>query len=174
MPGSRRRAAVILSLTLLSPVLMGALGQRNDFDARLLAAQNRVRAGLGEPPLQWDPELALSARSWAQYLARTGKFEHSPDTPGAVAQGENLWAGTRGAYGPEAMVALWVSESRNYKPGVFPNNSRTGDVEDVGHYTQVIWARTRSVGCDLEQGQSEDVLVCRYRQAGNVIGETPV
>jgi hypothetical protein len=172
MPGSSR-AAVTLLLGVLSPILMGAAGQRDDFAARLLAAQNRVRAAVGVPPLQWDSQLALSARNWAQYLARTGKFEHSPDEPGAAPEGENLWAGTAGAYGPEAMVALWVSESRNYKPGVFPNNSRTGDIEDVGHYTQVIWARTKAVGCDLEHGRSEDVLVCRYKQAGNVFGQIP-
>lgn len=173
MPGSIRRSAHML-LLVLSPILLGAEGLRDNFDDRLLAAQNRARYAVGEPPLKWDQELARSAQSWAKYLAQSGKFEHSKDKPGTPAEGENLWAGTTGAYGAESMVGLWTSEKRNYMPGIFPNVSRTGDVEDVGHYTQIIWARSTAVGCDLERGRSEDILVCRYKQAGNVIGQNPV
>jgi hypothetical protein len=79
-----------------------------------------------------------------------------------------------GYYQPEAMVGLWVSEKSDFKPGVFPNNSRAGDVEKVGHYTQLIWAQTRQVGCALERGREEDFLVCRYSAAGNVMGERPI
>ena len=174
MSRSFRRAVQLFFLTAATPLLIGALGQRDDFQGRLLAAQNRARSAVSVPPLRWDPELAQSARGWADYLARTGKFQHSPDDPNAPPEGENLWAGTSGAYGPEAMIDLWASERRNFKPGVFPDNSRTGDVEDVGHYTQLIWARTNAVGCALAQGRTEDILVCRYKQAGNVVGQNPV
>jgi hypothetical protein len=161
-------------LLLASPLVVGALGPQQNFDQRLLAAHNRERSAIGVPALEWSPALAADARLWAKELAATGKFEHSPDEPGLVPQGENLWAGTVGYYQPEAMVALWVSEKRDYKPGVFPNNSRAGDVEKVGHYTQLIWAQTRQVGCALERGRDEDFLVCRYSAAGNVIGERPI
>jgi len=154
--------------------MMGALGPRQNFDQRLLVAHNRERYAMGVPPLEWSPALASSARVWARELAATGKFEHSPDEPGAVPEGENLWAGTVGYYQPEAMVGLWVSEKSDFKPGVFPNNSRAGDVEKVGHYTQLIWAQTRQVGCALERGREEDFLVCRYSAAGNVMGERPI
>ena len=72
------------------------------------------------------------------------------------------------------MVGLWTAEKRDFKPGVFPNNSRDGQVENVSHYTQLIWSRTGSVGCALEKGRREDVLVCRYSEAGNVLGERPI
>lgn len=167
------RAASAICLTFAAPLLMGALGPRQNFDARILAAHNRERYSIGVPPLQWDPALAAEAEQWAQQLARTGKFEHSPDDPRRP-EGENLWAGTAGYYPPESMVDLWVGEKRDFKPGVFPNNSRSGDVESVGHYTQLIWARTTDVGCGLASGGSEDILVCRYKQAGNIMGERPV
>jgi hypothetical protein len=71
------------------------------------------------------------------------------------------------------MVGLWAAEKRDYRPGVFPANSRSGDVENVGHYTQMIWRDTHEVGCATAVGRYEEFLVCRYSQAGNVYGERP-
>lgn len=168
---SRKIAAA--TLVAVSPLLIGGTATRADFNDRLLAAHNIERAALGVPPLAWNDQLAADARIWARELAVTGKFEHSPDEVGKEPQGENLWAGTPRAFSPEAMVHLWVAEKRDYRPGVFPNNSRSGDVENVGHYTQLIWRSTHEVGCATAVGQHEEVLVCRYSQAGNVYGERP-
>ena len=115
---------------------------------------------------------AADARAWADTLGRTGRFEHAPRKRGAP-QGENLWAGTRGYYSPEAMVGLWIAEKRNFRPGRFPNNSRTGRVADVGHYTQLMWRSSQQVGCAVATGAAEDVLVCRYSTPGNILGQTP-
>jgi hypothetical protein len=71
------------------------------------------------------------------------------------------------------MTAAWIREKQYFRPGVFPNNSTTGRVEDVGHYTQVVWRATGEVGCALASGQREDILVCRYAEAGNYRGERP-
>ena len=157
-----------------SPLLMGGTANRANFNERLLAAHNAERAAIGVPPLQWNDRLAADARLWADELAATGRFEHSPDEPGQEPQGENLWAGTPRAFSPEAMVHLWVSEKRDYRPGIFPNNSRSGDVENVGHYTQLVWRASRQVGCATAVGAREEFLVCRYSDAGNVYGERPV
>lgn len=176
MSGSRlRRVASVLVLLSATPALISGVGPRQNFEERLLAAQNRERDAMGAAPLRWNPVLARSARDWARYLARSGKFEHSPDSPWySDPEGENLWAGTVGYYQPEAMIGLWMAEKRDFKPGVFPNNSRDGRVENVSHYTQLIWSRTGSVGCAIEAGETEDVLVCRYSEAGNVLGERPI
>lgn len=173
-PSRQRRIAVAVALLFVSPVLQGGLGPRQNFDERLLAAHNRERASIGAAPLKWDPVLARSARDWARHLARTGRFEHSPNSPWSDPEGENLWAGTVGYYQPESMVGLWAAEKRDYKAGVFPNNSRSGRVENVSHYTQLVWSKTGALGCALEPGAEEDVLVCRYSQAGNVLGERPI
>ena len=173
---TRTISSFLLPLTLLlaSPVLVGSNGYRTDFSTRLLDAQNRARAEVGSRPMQWNADLARDAKVWADHLAVTGRFEHSPDQPGVAPQGENLWAGTPGAFQPEAMVKLWHDEKIDYKPGVFPNNSRSGDLENVGHYTQLIWAATTQVGCSMTRGLNEDVLVCRYSSPGNVMGQRPV
>lgn len=167
------RSLLTIGLTLASPLMMGGTVERADFNQRVLAAQNAERAAVGVPMLAWDAKLAADARVWADELAKTGRFEHSPDQPGQEPQGENLWAGTPRAFAPEAMVKLWLAEKSDYRPGVFPNNSRSGDVENVGHYTQVIWRASHQVGCATAVGRDEEFLVCRYSEAGNVIGQRP-
>ena len=162
-----------MALLFRSPLLMGGTDARADFNARLLASQNAERAAVGVPPLAWNDDLAGEARAWAHQLAATGRFEHSPAEPGKEPEGENLWAGTPRAFSPESMIGLWAAEKKDYRPGVFPNNSRSGDVEKVGHYTQLIWRSSGQVGCATAVGRSEEFLVCRYSEAGNVYGERP-
>jgi hypothetical protein len=163
-----------LGLLACSPLLMGSLAPLGQFEDRVLAAHNRERDAWGVPALRWNPDLAAGARQWAEYLARSGKFEHSPDAPGAKPLGENLWGGTRSAYQPEAMVGLWIAEKKHFKAGTFPSNSRTGRVEDVGHFTQLIWRGSAEVGCAKAVGLGEDILVCRYSSPGNIIGRVPL
>jgi len=159
-------------MVLVAPWLLGASGLKNDFAYRLLTTHNLERAQVGAPPLRWNPELAVAAQSWAEYLAATGRFEHAPENP-LDPEGENLWAGSKGRFALEAMTAAWIREKKFFRPGLFPDNSITGRVEDVGHYTQLVWRDTREVGCAIATGQREDILVCRYAQAGNWRGERP-
>jgi hypothetical protein len=151
---------------------MGATEWPVTFDQRVLAAHNQERLSLGLTPLSWDPALAQSSQQWADYLAASGRFEHSPENR-AAPEGENLWEGTKGYYSPEARVDAWVREKKFFRPGVFPANSTTGNVEDVGHYTHLIWRATTSVGCATASSRSEDILVCHYTEAGNYRGERP-
>ena len=164
------RCALLLVLT---PFLLGTTDSRANFDSRLIAAHNRERAALGVPPLSWDEQLAAGARDWAQHLAAAELFEHSPNKPGEKPIGENIWGGTPGRFSPERMVGLWIAEKVKFKDGVFPANSTTGRVEDVSHYTQVVWRKSGRVGCALSRGAREEILVCRYSRAGNVMGKVP-
>lgn len=154
------------------PLLVGATDLSSNFEQRVLAAQNRERAALGLAPMVWDASLAISANQWANTLARDGRFEHAPFNP-SDPQGENLWAGTKGYFPIEARVDAWLREKQHFVPGVFPNNSNTGRVQDVGHYTQIVWRNTGKVGCAVAAGAAEEVLVCRYSEPGNWRGERP-
>jgi Cysteine-rich secretory protein family len=88
-----------------------------------------------------------------------------------VGQGENLWAGTAGAYSYSQMVQGWGDEKQYFRAGSFPEVSSTGNWADVGHYTQMIWKNTTAVGCAVATGGGMDVLVCRYNPSGNFIGQ---
>jgi hypothetical protein len=140
-----------------------------DTSARLLAMHNAERARMNIAPLQWDPRLAAEAASYGPTLARLGYLQHSPRQirPG---QRENLWMGTRGHFSPEQMVGSWIAERSQFRPGVFPNVSRTGNWEDVAHYTQVIARETTRVGCAIQPAGQWDFLICRYSPPGNVDG----
>jgi len=167
------RQLLAIGLLASSPLLVGGTVAGVTFNSRLLAAQNAERSAIGVPPLVWNQQLAQDARVWANELAATGRFEHSPDEPDKPIEGENLWAGTPHTFSPEAMIGLWAVEKKDYRPGVFPNNSRSGDVEKVGHYTQMIWRDTHQVGCATAVGKNEQFLVCRYSEAGNIYGQRP-
>jgi hypothetical protein len=139
------------------------------FPARIVAAHNAERARAGMAPLAWDDALGNGAATYAQQMAFSGMFQHS-NRQARRGIGENLWMGTRGAFSVEAMIGGWASEKRYFVPGVFPNNSRTGNWEDVGHYTQMIWPTTTRVGCAIASTARVDYLVCRYASAGNMDG----
>jgi hypothetical protein len=139
------------------------------FPGRILAAHNAERARAGVPPLVWDNALGIAAAAYAQQMAMTGAFQHS-DRSQRRGTGENLWMGTHGAFSVETMVGGWASEKRFFAPGTFPNVSRSGNWEDVGHYTQMIWPTTTRIGCALASTPRIDYLVCRYATAGNIDG----
>jgi uncharacterized protein YkwD len=168
----RTSQALACAVVLLTPLFMGAIDMRTSFDERILVAHNQERLELGLEPLNWDPALAQSAQRWADYLASSGQFAHAPENP-RDPEGENLWAGTKNYFQPEAMVGAWIREKQFFRPGVFPNNSTTGRVADVGHYTQLVWRATTEVGCAEATSEREDILVCRYAEAGNYRGERP-
>ena len=137
----------------------------------MLAGHNEARAALGLPPLTWSPALAADARIYAEELARSGRFEHSPQPRGNPPQGENLWTGTRRAYSYQEMMGHWVAERRFYRPLPVPESSNSGQFGDVGHYTQIVWRATTEVGCAEAHNRTDDYVVCRYLPAGNVLGE---
>ena len=150
------------------PVLTGTQGVANDIETRLLAAHNRERSALDLAPFRWSPALAREAEAWAENLASEGQLQHATAGSGF---GENLWSGTSGQFAPEGMVGDWIAERAHFVRGTFPNVSRTGRFEDVGHYSQIVWRDTAQVGCAIAEGEREDFLVCRYAEPGNVFGE---
>ncbi len=76
--------------------------------------------------------------------------------------------GTSGYYSAEDMIGSFLEEARDFRPGLFPSVSRTGNWDDVSHYTQLIWPTTQSVGCAIARGGGNEVLVCRYWPKGNI------
>ena len=144
-------------------------GATGELAARLLAAHNEERALVGHAPLAWDADLAASAASYGPALASLHRLVHSPreTRPG---QRENLAMAWHGTLSPEQFVDLWSREKRMLRPGLFPAVSRTGQWEDVAHYTQMVWPTTTRVGCAIFSADW-DYLICRYSPPGNIDGK---
>jgi len=126
----------------------------------LLEAHNRLRAKHCAPPLRWSPEVAESARRWAESLARRGcVLDHSRGR-----YGENLAVATTGSLSAAEVAGLWYAEVKHYRFG------RSGFSMQTGHFTQLVWVGTQDLGCGVAQCEGEEVWVCQYDPPGNVEG----
>lgn len=158
-------------IALAASVVLAATATRTAVDEQIfreeiLLSHNAERAAVGSEPLVWSEDLAADAAEWGADLARRGAFEHDPDNDG---QGENLWMGTRGHYSLPEMIEGWSEE----KKALMRMSSWEDDYHAVGHYTQMVWSSTRSVGCAVTRNASDEYLTCRYDPAGNVMGDSP-
>jgi hypothetical protein len=162
-------AGIAGALAIAVPAVAEAPQDINPFARTLLADQNAERDRKGVERMTWSHDLAQQAQSWADRLARDDRMYHS-DRQSRHGAGENLWVGPVGYYGADDMIDLFLAEKKHYRPGTFPQVSKTGRWEDVGHYTQIIWPGTKQVGCAVAHNRQHDFLVCRYFPAGNVFG----
>ncbi len=131
----------------------------------LVSAHNQARAAVGVPPLSWSDKVASTAEAWAVELASRGcDLQHSNGGP----YGENLYWSSA-PQSPQAVVGSWTDEATHY--GARKNKCARGEV--CGHYTQVVWADSRSVGCAMASCGSAQVWVCNYDPPGNFVGQKP-
>jgi pathogenesis-related protein 1 len=165
---------MVRNYALLAIVLSGAAWGGTVVPDEIVAAHNHWRAEVGVAPLSYSAEVAASAQAWADHLKndRNCNMTHSHDK-----YGENLfWAGAW-SNGPAQDIASanpvnsWASEKKNYSYA--DNRCSPGEVS--GHYTQVVWANSTSVGCGMAQcsNPNNQVWVCQYSPAGNYVGEKP-
>jgi pathogenesis-related protein 1 len=162
MAGAMHLAA--LRTGILGAVLAwAAAAQTGSIERDMLAAHNAVRARVDVPPLVWSETLAAYAREWANTLAASGRFEHRR----RGRYGENLFAVHNTRFLPVQVVNDWAGEARLYN---LRSNTCRGD---CGHYTQIVWRRTREVGCAVARNGPREVWVCNYSPRGNRVGERP-
>ncbi|KID86053.1 Allergen V5/Tpx-1-related protein [Metarhizium guizhouense ARSEF 977] len=133
--------------------------QSGDFKGEMLAAHNFFRSQHGADPLTWDDGLANKAQKWAQGC----KFQHSNGD-----SGENLAANSApGTWG--SFVNMWGSERKSY------SWDNPGFSSGTGHFTQVVWKATKTVGCGQFScsGSLGVYVVCNYDPPGNYNNDYP-
>ena len=127
------------------------------FASAILNSTNFYRGEHNASSVTWNDTLAKFA---ADYLAQGSCiFKHSGGP-----YGENLAIGYPNA---TASVEAWGNERRDYDFG------KPGFSEKTGHFTQLVWRNTTTVGCGrrLCMGTSGWFLACEYWPRGNVIGQ---
>jgi len=132
----------------------------------MLLAHNEIRARMDLPALHWSDSLAAHAQEWANHLLGDGQFYHRPHPE----FGENLFdiIGPHPHATAAQVVNDWASEAPDYN-----YRANTCRAEMCGHYTQLVWRNTRSVGCAVARDSNREVWVCNYDPPGNWIGERP-
>ncbi|CAK0742319.1 hypothetical protein CCP3SC1AL1_1180001 [Gammaproteobacteria bacterium] len=71
---------------------------------------------------------------------------------------------------PTEAVTAWASEKKDYRYNT--NRCKSGEV--CGHYTQVVWADSKEVGCAMQVCSNRDqIWVCNYSPTGNWEGKKP-
>jgi len=114
--------------------------------------------------LTWSSELAAIAEDWALRLAADDcGLQHRSD----ARYGENLYAIYGTSASPQEVVDSWVSEAADYN---YKKNRCKGV---CGHYTQVVWRKSRHLGCAAARCSQGEVWVCNYDPPGNFVGERP-
>lgn len=125
----------------------------------MLQGHNAERQRVGNQPLTWDTKLAGDAQVWAERIAQMGRLQHAQ-----TKQGENL--AYSGGYPKPIKKAIddWNNEKKDYNCQS-PAGPHRGV---VNHYTQVVDALTKRVGCGAAKKGLLTYTVCRYDPAGNL------
>jgi uncharacterized protein YkwD len=146
-----------------APVKPAAKGAAEPAGPPILAAHNRYRARHCAPPLTWSAALVKEAQRWAKNLAaQRCAFEHNPDPR----FGENLaYFRPPGALGPDEIAAEWYREIAVY------DFRKARFSMDAGHFTQLVWAGTRRLGCASVECGGGELWVCNYDPPGNMQGD---
>ena len=153
-----------------------------DFDAtEFVTTHNKWRAEAGvAEKLSYSSALAASAQTWADSLKQTNHCQMRHSKPDGK-YGENLyWGGALNwsdgrkelqKVSPAQVVNGWGSEKVNYDYA--SNSCMPGKI--CGHYTQMVWRTTTTVGCARAvcEDTQQQVWVCQYQPAGNIVGEKP-
>ncbi|XP_025108412.1 pathogenesis-related protein PRMS-like [Pomacea canaliculata] len=168
-------AASCLSLFVLVTVVMAqsVIGLDQAMKDYILGVHNKYRGGEGASnmhSLVWDATLEAEAAQWAGGC----RFEHQMKT-----RGENLaWNSQIDKPETELIdIAMkhFYDEKLRYSYG-----QRSCGSSSACHYTQLVWAKTRRVGCasrlctPLANAYNKAwYLVCFYDPKGNWNGEKP-
>lgn len=140
----------------------------------MMAAHNEVRAAHNLPELTWSNELANFASEHANYLQSRNCLMQHRDSRSLRSKnaGENLaWSFNLPQTPHGVVIDSWESEKAFYNL----SNNRCQPGKVCGHYTQLVWRDTQEVGCAKQRcdASRQEIWVCNYRPAGNIIGQSP-
>lgn len=166
MESSPKLAVVLLLAVASIMVVVTAQNSPQDY----VAAHNAARADVGLGEVSWNATVATSAERYMEQHRADCQMVHSPaDGP----YGENLYKSTGIVETGVDAVNLWVTEKQYYDHS---SNSCSAPVgKACGHYTQVVWRDSTSIGCArvVCDGGAGVLIICRYSPKGNWEGQSP-
>lgn len=124
--------------------------------------------------LKWDPELAKIAQRWADQCHFGHDHVRSSFKFNQVGQNVATTSTTRRYPAANFTKAVYMWYDEVTKPG-FPSSSVDFYIFNpaTGHYSQMIWATTYTVGCGYVAYKNRSwytqLYICNYGPAGNML-----
>ncbi|KAI8513431.1 hypothetical protein Bbelb_100700 [Branchiostoma belcheri] len=163
MACSCAKASGICTTALATPA--PTLQAIDDEDEECLRLQNEKRSQHGAAPLVWCQECADFAKTVVQTMQDLNEPLHhtSPEERTWLVEGKEVLHGSNLQYEfphIDCVIAVesWYSETEFYDP-----DRPVESLEQAGHFTQMVWKDTKSVGC----AWTENYLACIYEPTGN-------
>ncbi|XP_067679225.1 serotriflin-like isoform X5 [Haliotis asinina] len=162
---------MLLRVALMVAVLLqGTLSIEEKYKTLLLKLHNDARGNEGGSDMNelvWDDQLEQEASAWANRCVFAHQYK---------GRGENLAFNTN-KYPESELTEIafkgWFDEKNIYSYGQYSCGASC-------HYTQLVWATTRRVGCAMKRCEylaqataNAWYLVCFYDPAGNKMGKKP-
>ncbi|KAH0559393.1 hypothetical protein GP486_004087, partial [Trichoglossum hirsutum] len=148
-------STVIITVPATAPTESPTYTDDKNFQKAIIDTHNLFRNEHNASALGWNDTLAKFGANWTIAC----EFNHSHG-----AYGENLAKGYPNA---SAAVTAWGDERKKY------DFSKAAFSEATGHFTQVVWKTTKTVGCGRKDcGNSSSrswYVVCEYYPRGNII-----
>jgi len=154
-----------------------AASTSDSYSQAILDQHNNHRANSSAPDLSWSTDMA----NIAAQIASSCVYAHNT-TAGGGGYGQNIGAGAE----PSAVPAMITNEMYDNEIGFYPtpygnDSPDMTNFEKWGHYSQIVWKSTTSVGCATQycpnglanagSGVSPYFTVCNYSPPGNFAGE---
>ncbi|XP_054161623.1 uncharacterized protein LOC128959643 [Oppia nitens] len=146
----------------------------DQFSRQCAVSHNHYRYKHRTQYLTVSQKLVEYAQSRAIDMAKTNDFNHIDSNP----YGENLFKRSSSSGTREQMVALdcnwpvklWYDEIDLYD--FDRGKQKPGTKGTSGHFTQVVWKRTGTIGCAKSFSDKTHTMyvICQYDPPGNVIG----
>ncbi|XP_058802573.1 uncharacterized protein LOC131670725 [Phymastichus coffea] len=169
-------------------------GLSNDEKHRIIDLHNRLRHKVASgqetqgmpgpqprakymPYLEWDDEIASIAQRWADQCTWGHDSCRDIDRyPIGQNIGLRFTTGDLSSINVESIVQDWYNEVKNFNRNQvsrFINKGAGGNM--IGHYTQLVWAKTTKIGCGVSKYKNGYAnlfyLVCNYGPSGNYLSE---
>ena len=143
----------------------------------VIQQHNAHRANHTAPNIKWDDTLAANAAK----VAASCVYAHNTDI-GGIPQGQNIAAGVKGDQVDRIITNMFYNGEVNWYDGLYGEASPDmSNFEHWGHFSQIVWANTDSVGCHTQYcpnglaNVGDNVppyfTVCNYSPPGNFANE---
>ncbi len=163
----------VMSSTAKRQILNAHNTYRNQVALGLTRLGSRLPFAKNMLQMYWSDDLATKAQQWANGCM----FSHSSNSYRRMAgytAGESIYMSGSSA-GFQQMdwrkpINTWFNEINSLNPNLIYSFQSSSA---VGHFTQLIWAKSYLIGCGFAQffqgGFYRNFYVCQYGPAGNII-----